>query len=171
MSNEMVILVDEDDREIGFCPKIDAHIRGNLHRAFSLIVFNDKKEMLIHKRASGKYHSAGLWTNACCSHPRPGEEVNTAVVRRCKEELGLDIGIPVLKGKFIYKVQFDNGLTEHELDYVYEIEIKEIPKPNKEEIEECKFISLHELKSDIKKNPNQYTYWFKEIINKFYNLI
>jgi isopentenyl-diphosphate delta-isomerase len=169
MNNEMVILVDEYDREIGTCPKLDAHLQGKLHRAFSLIIFNDKHEMLIHKRAKGKYHSGGLWTNACCSHPRPGEEMNKAVIRRCKEELGLDIVIPVFKGKFLYKVEFENGLTEHEMDYVYEVESMDIPVPDQDEIKACRFVPMEELKSDLMKNPHQYTFWFREIINKFYS--
>lgn len=169
MNHEMVILVDESDREIGTCSKLEAHLHGKLHRAFSLIIFNEKQEMLIHKRARGKYHSAGLWTNACCSHPRPGEEMSSAVIRRCKEELGLDIVIPVFKGKFLYKVEFENGLSEYEMDYVFEVESVDVPLPNKEEVEEYKFIPMDILKSDIMKNPDRYTFWFKEIMNKFYS--
>ncbi|MCX8080956.1 MAG: isopentenyl-diphosphate Delta-isomerase [Bacteroidia bacterium] len=167
-TEEFVILVDENDRELGVCEKIQAHREGKLHRAFSLIVFNQNDEMLIHKRAKGKYHSAGLWSNSCCSHPKPGETITEAVIRRSKEELGIHISIPVLKGKFIYKKTFENGLTEHELDYVFEVVSIENPQPNPAEVEEVKFLSIQELKKEININPEQFTYWFKEIINRFY---
>lgn len=168
MKEDSVILVNEQDEEIGFMPKLQAHRMGVLHRAFSLILFNSTGRMLIQKRSVMKYHSASLWSNACCSHPRPGENICHAVVRRCKEELGIQIKNPVFKGKFIYHTSFPNGLSEHELDYVFEAHSNQLPLPDPSEIEEIKYISPEELKKNISYNPYGYTYWFREIISLFY---
>ncbi len=117
MTKEFVILVDENDNDIGVMEKLQAHQEGKLHRAFSIFIFNDKNEMLMQQRSLSKYHSAGLWANSCCSHPRPNETIKDAANRRLYEEMGMSCDLTI-KTNFIYKSQFDNGLTEHELDYV-----------------------------------------------------
>ena len=115
---EEVILVNEQDEQTGTIEKMEAHRKALLHRAFSVFIFNGKGEMLLQQRAMGKYHSPGLWTNACCSHPRPGEEVETAAFRRLKEEMGIETSLKKIFD-FIYRTEFDNGLTEYEFDHVY----------------------------------------------------
>jgi len=163
---EKVILVDKDDNQVGIEEKIKAHKEGILHRALSVFVFNSKGEMLLQKRAAHKYHSAGLWSNACCSHPRPGEKTEDAAQRRIKEEMGFDCSLEEIF-VFLYRKQFDNGLTEHELDHVF-IGVSDdiIPKPSPDEVEDWKFMKVLELEEDIKNNPNDYTYWFKEILSR-----
>ncbi len=175
---DKIILVDEKDNEIRTEEKLKVHKEGRLHRAFSVLIFRDKglkkeQEMLIHKRARCKYHCPGLWTNACCSHPMPGELLIDAAKRRLKEEMGIDCdaGSVDLKEKFsfIYNIKFDNGLTEHEFDHVLVGYIDESKKntninPDKNEVEEYKWISIDELKQDIHANPEIYTFWFKRII-------
>lgn len=162
---EKVILVDKNDNETGTMEKMEAHEKALLHRAFSVFIFNSKKEMLIHRRALEKYHCGGMWTNACCSHPRPGEATADAAHRRIKEEMGFDTELKEITA-FIYKAEFDNGLTEHEYDHFfvgfYEGEIK----PNPEEVCEFKFISMSELLGDVKNNPDKYTPWFKLALPK-----
>lgn len=162
---EKIILVDKKDKEIGTEEKLKTHKLGKLHRAFSIFVFNRKGELLLQKRARGKYHSGGLWTNTCCSHPRAGEELREAVHRRLKEEMGFDCSLKEVFS-FIYKVKFDNGLCEHELDHVLIGSYDGKPLPNQEEYEEWKWISLKELKKDIRKNPEKYTYWLRVAIGK-----
>jgi len=117
MTTEYVILVDTNDNDIGVMEKLQAHQEGKLNRAFSNFIFNDKNELLVQQRALSKYHSAGLWTNTCCSHPRPNETVKDSANRRLYEEMGLSCDLQI-KTNFIYNTSFDNGLTEHELDYV-----------------------------------------------------
>lgn len=163
--SERVILLDENNNEIGTEEKMNAHREGKLHRAFSIFVFNPKGEMLIHKRAKGKYHCEGLWTNTCCSHPRPGEITEEAVHRRLKEEMGLDCNLNEIFS-FTYKIKFDNGLFEHEHDHVFTGVFDGEPKPDPEEVEEWKWVSTKELLNDIKENPGKYTYWFKEAVNR-----
>jgi isopentenyl-diphosphate delta-isomerase len=162
---DYVILVDEKDREIGVEEKMRAHEKGLLHRAFSILILNSKCQMLLQKRASSKYHSGGLWTNACCSHPRPGEEIDEAVHRRLKEEMGFDCELKEI-GSFIYRASFKNGLTEHEYDHVFLGFYDGDVQINKEEADDYKWIELKELRDDIKKNPDAYTFWFKEIMKK-----
>lgn len=162
---EKIILVDRNDREIGTGEKLDVHRAGRLHRAFSIFAFNSKGELLIQKRAKGKYHSGGLWTNTCCSHPRAGERLEDAVHRRLKHEMGFDC--PLKEAfSFIYKVKFDNGLYEHELDHVFIGKFEGKPKPNPEEADEWKWVPMDELKKDVKKNPSNYTYWFRIAIER-----
>src|SRR5215468_430433 len=115
---EQVILVNELDEEIGTMEKLSAHEQGVLHRAISVFIFNEKGEMLLQQRASRKYHSGGLWTNACCSHPHPGEATHAAALRRLKEEMGFETSLKKAFD-FVYKTSFDNGLTEHEFDHVF----------------------------------------------------
>lgn len=161
---EEVILVDENDRPIGLMEKQQAHLEGRLHRAFSVLVFNKKGEMLIHQRAVNKYHCGGLWSNACCSHPRENESVIEAAKRRIQEEMGFSVDMKYVDS-FIYKVSFKNGLTEHEYDHILVAYYDEIPSPNPDEVADWKYVSIDQIKSAVKKNPEKYTYWFQELIN------
>jgi isopentenyl-diphosphate delta-isomerase len=165
MAMEKIILVDRKDSAVGTGEKLEVHRKGRLHRAFSIFVFNSKGEVLIQKRARGKYHSGGLWTNTCCSHPRAGEKLEEAVHRRLKQEMGFDCPLKEVFS-FIYKVKFDNGLYEHELDHVFVGRHEGRPVPNPEEYEEWKWASMKELKNDIRKNPGNYTYWFRIAVKK-----
>jgi isopentenyl-diphosphate delta-isomerase len=160
---EQVILVNSKDVEIGVMDKLDAHKTGELHRAFSILVFNSKGEMLLQKRAESKYHSGGLWTNACCSHQKPNEDSLVSVKRRLKEEIGLT-GDPQFLYKFIYKAELDNNLIEHEYDHVFTCTIDETPIINPEEVSAFKYVSLTNLFTDIDVNPSQYSFWFKMIV-------
>jgi isopentenyl-diphosphate Delta-isomerase len=161
---EEVLLVDEQDRIVGTMEKMEAHEKGLLHRAFSILIFNSKGEILLQKRAGKKYHSGGLWTNACCSHPLPGESMEAATSRRLKFEMGIDIPT-VFAYKFLYKVPLDSQLTEHELDHVYFGIFDGSPSVNPAEVEDWKYMSLHELRSDMQAHPENYTHWFKLIMN------
>jgi len=160
MAEEQVILVDEHDKPIGTMGKLEAHQKGQLHRAFSVFIFNDKGELLLQKRALSKYHSAGLWTNTCCSHPKPNEETLAAANRRLREEMGLD-SLLIHKTSFIYKTPFDNGLTEHEFDHVFIGQSNEDPIINLEEVDSFKWLSLENVKEEIKRTPESFTSWFK----------
>lgn len=162
---EKVILVDRADRKKGIAEKMEAHRKGILHRAFSILIFNKKGEMLLQQRARSKYHSGGLWTNACCSHPRPGEKMKEAIHRRLKEEMGFDCPLKEV-GSFIYKVNLDKGLMEHEFDHVFIGYYNGKVRINKREAERYKWVSLKFLEQDIKKNPRKYTEWFKIILKK-----
>jgi len=160
-----VILVDENDNVIGTGEKIKTHQEGKLHRAFSIFVFNSKGQLLLQRRAKSKYHSGGLWSNTCCSHPSPGESLEEAVHRRLKEEMGFDCE---LRGifSFTYKVKFDDDLFENEYDHVFIGKFDGNPNPNPEEVDEWKWIDLEELKKGIRENPDNYTYWLKQSIDK-----
>lgn len=168
MDKEYVILVDENDNDIGVMEKLQAHQEGKLHRAFSIFIFNDKNELLLQQRAISKYHSGGLWTNTCCSHPRPNETVKDAANRRLYEEMGMSCDLQI-KTNFIYKTPFDNGLTEHELDYVLTGITNQNPTLNKEEVESYKWQSISDIKKDIISNPGQYTSWFKIALEKVFH--
>ncbi|MCX6742192.1 MAG: isopentenyl-diphosphate Delta-isomerase [Candidatus Pacearchaeota archaeon] len=161
MNKEGVILVNLHDKPGGVGEKLLVHKKGILHRAFSILVFNSKNEMLLQKRALSKYHCGGLWSNACCSHPRPNESLDSATKRRLKEEMGL---VCKLKEIFVfhYKVSFDN-LTENEIDHVFIGYSDSKPKINKEEVSDYKWVSLEMLDMDITKNPEKYTPWFRII--------
>jgi isopentenyl-diphosphate delta-isomerase len=161
---EKVVLVDEQDNELGSMEKMEAHRKGVLHRAFSVLLFNSKGEVLLQKRSSNKYHSAGLWTNTCCSHPKPTESIEVAVRRRLKEEMGIDIQ-PEFAYKFLYKVALENDLIEHELDHVYIGIFDNEPIINSNEVENWRFASLGKIKEEIHQNPEAYTYWFRLIVN------
>ncbi|MBA3664235.1 MAG: isopentenyl-diphosphate Delta-isomerase [Bacteroidetes bacterium] len=163
---EQVILIDENDVQIGLCGKLLAHESGQLHRAISVFIFNQKNEMLLQRRAQTKYHSGGLWTNACCSHPRPGESIEKAAQRRLKEEMGIEADSLFYAFHFIYKAKLDKGLTEHELDHVFIGKTDEQPKPDPAEVCEYKYLSVEEIKEDLKQHPEKYTYWFKRIFEK-----
>lgn len=166
---EKVVLVNEDNHVLGTMEKLEAHQKGLLHRAFSVLLYNDAGEMLIQRRALGKYHTPGLWTNACCSHPREGEAVTAAASRRLKEELGIEIPPEALqvKGHFVYKAAFDNGLTEHEYDTMVSGQFNGVVEAiNPEEVEAVRWIDLETLKLEIKEDPERFTPWFKEIIKR-----
>ena len=170
MSIEKVILVDENDNQVGLMPKLEAHQKGLLHRAFSVFIFNSKYELLLQKRASSKYHSGGLWTNTCCSHPREGEEILDAAKRRLIEEMGIDTSLRKVHD-FIYKAELDNDLTEHEFDHVLYGIYNEDPIINKDEADDFKWIDMDSLNEDIKTNGNNYTIWFKIAFEYFYNYL
>ncbi len=167
MKEEQVILVNEKDEQIGLMPKMEAHQKAILHRAFSVFIFNDQGELMLQQRALHKYHSPGLWTNTCCSHQRDGESNINAGLRRLEEEMGFSAPLKETTW-FIYKAPFDNGLTEHELDHILVGNFNDSPKVNKEEVADWKWMPLEEVKSDISKNPDIYTAWFKIIFDKFY---
>jgi isopentenyl-diphosphate delta-isomerase len=167
---EQVILVDENDNQIGVMPKMEAHEKGVLHRAFSVFTFNDKGELMLQQRAAHKYHSPLLWTNTCCSHQRSGETNLEAGKRRLQEEMGFTTELKEVFS-FIYKAPFDNGLTEHELDHVLVGYFDVEPNINKEEVEDYKWMLLEDVKSDIEKNPSIYTEWFKIIFKESFDKI
>ena len=170
MAIEKVILVDENDQQVGLMEKIEAHEKALLHRAFSVFIFNDKNELMLQRRALSKYHSPGLWTNTCCSHQRDQETTLDAAKRRLMEEMGFVTELEE-RFSFIYKAKFDNGLTEHEYDHVLAGTFNNVPNINKEEVEEWKWVALKDVQKDIGKNPDNYTPWFKIIFEKFYNQI
>ncbi|TDE15708.1 isopentenyl-diphosphate Delta-isomerase [Dyadobacter psychrotolerans] len=155
-----VVLVNEYDDEIGFMPKLEAHQKGVLHRAFSVFIFNSKGELLLQQRALGKYHSEGLWSNTCCSHPLPNEATASAAVRRLQEEMGLQSSLDFVYS-FLYKAELDNGLTEHELDHVFWAVSDHEPIINTAEVSNYKYVSPQALREDMKKHPNHYTEWLK----------
>ena len=170
MVEEQVILVNDQDEQIGLMPKMEAHKKGVLHRAFSVFIFNSKNELMLQQRAAHKYHSPLLWTNTCCSHQRDGETNIEAGTRRLSEEMGFTTALKEVT-TFIYKAPFDNGLTEHEFDHVmtgfYEMD----PVINKEEVEAWKWMPVEAIKSDIESNSEIYTAWFKIIFKNFYTHI
>ena len=167
MKKEMVILVDENDNQLGLMEKIEAHEKALLHRAFSVFIFNDNGELMLQQRALHKYHSPGLWTNTCCSHQRDGESNIDAGKRRLHEEMGFVVDLTETTS-FIYKAPFDNGLTEHEFDHVMVGYYNDEPDINKDEVASWKWMPLSEVKVDIALNPDLYTEWFKIIFEKFY---
>jgi isopentenyl-diphosphate delta-isomerase len=155
-----VVLVNEQDEAIGVMEKMEAHRKALLHRAFSVFIFNEKGEMLLQQRALNKYHSGGLWTNACCSHPRPEESAKDAAVRRLREELGFVTQIrPAFQ--FMYKADFDNGLTEHEYDHVYVGSYNGLLHPDPDEVGDYCFKSMEEIRTSLASHPHKYTEWFK----------
>lgn len=162
---EYIIAVDEFDKELGSIEKMEAHYKGVLHRAFSILVFNADNQLLLQKRSVKKYHSPGLWTNTCCSHPQFGEDLNTAVYRRIEEEMGFTCNLKEMFS-FIYKVEFEDNLFENEYDHVFIGRYDGEVIPNKEEVDEFKWTDINYIKEDIKVNPEIYTYWFKTLINK-----
>ena len=162
---ERVILVDENDNPLGTMEKMEAHEKGVLHRAFSVFIFNNKGDMLLQQRAFSKYHSGGLWTNTCCSHPREGEPTINAAHRRLQEEMGFDCDIEKAFD-FIYKKELDQGLTEHELDHVFIGEFEGEVCLNKEEVNAYAYISIQNLLEEVSQRPEQYTEWFKICLNE-----
>lgn len=162
---ERVILVDRLDREIGTEEKLKAHREGKLHRAFSVFIFNAKGELLLQKRAETKYHSGSLWTNTCCSHPRPGESRYCAARRRLNEEMGFDSELTELFS-FIYHTKLENNLFEHELDHVFVGIFEGRPIPNPDEVDDWKWIKVDALERDVRENSQNYTYWLKLVLNR-----
>ena len=158
--DEYVVLVNENDNQIGIMEKMAAHIVPRLHRAFSVFIFNSKGELLLQQRALTKYHSPGLWTNTCCSHPRNGESVDKAAERRLLEEMGLQCPMHEVF-TFIYKAPVGLGLVEHEYDHVFFGQCDNTPVINTEEVASWKYMSLDAIASDMKAHPEQYTEWFK----------
>ncbi len=155
-----VILVDEHDVPVGAMEKMEVHQKALLHRAFSIFIFNDRGEMLLHKRADRKYHSGGLWTNACCSHPRPGEDTLVSAGKRLQEEMGIKTTLKKTFD-FIYRADFDNGLTEYEFDHVFTGIYNGEINPDAEEVSDYCFKTIAEIKSSIQSHPGKYTEWFK----------
>ena len=170
MIEEQVILVNENDEQIGLMAKLEAHEKAVLHRAFSVFIFNTENELMLQKRAAHKYHSPNLWTNTCCSHQRDGETNIEAGTRRLQDEMGFvsDLEESI---SFIYKAPFDNGLTEHEFDHVMIGYYNDEPKINFDEVSDWKWMSLEDVKVDIAMHPELYTEWFKIIFDKFYEHI
>ena len=170
MKEEKVILVNERDEQIGLMPKMEAHEKALLHRAFSVFIFNNENELMLQQRALNKYHSPGLWTNTCCSHQRDGETNIEAGKRRLEEEMGFVVDLQE-SISFIYKAPFDNGLTEHEYDHVLLGKYNDRPAINADEVASWKWMPLEEIKADILLQPDVYTEWFKVIFDKFYEHI
>ncbi|MBC7494263.1 MAG: isopentenyl-diphosphate Delta-isomerase [Flavobacterium sp.] len=170
MTEEKVILVNQFDEQIGLMNKLEAHEKAVLHRAFSVFVLNNKNEIMLQQRAKQKYHSPLLWTNTCCSHQRDGETNLQAGSRRLFEEMGFVTELKELF-HFIYKAPFDNGLTEHELDHVMIGYFNDEPQINSEEVENWKWMTIEDVKNDMKKYPDDYTIWFKIIFEEFYHYI
>ena len=167
---ENVILVDEKDNQVGLMPKLEAHQKGLLHRAFSVFIFNSDYKLLLQKRASSKYHSGGLWTNTCCSHPRDGEDIIDAANRRLNEEMGIKTSLRKVFD-FIYTAELDNNLIENEFDHVFYGVYDIDPIINKDEAEDFKWVDIETLKNDIENNKDQYTVWFKIAFDYFYNYL
>lgn len=167
MKEEEVILVNQENEQIGTMPKMEAHEKALLHRAFSVFIINDNGDIMLQQRAASKYHSPLLWTNTCCSHQRVGESNIEAGKRRLQEEMGFQAELKELFS-FIYKAPFDNGLTEHEYDHVMIGSYNDEPNINHEEVEAWKWMSPELVKEDIVNNPKEYTVWFKIIFEKFY---
>lgn len=167
---EEVILVNENDEAIGVEEKFTTHLLGALHRAFSIFIFNSDGQLLLQKRAGTKYHSGGLWSNTCCGHPRPGESTEGASRRRLYEEMGFDCELKEVFD-FIYRAELDGGLSEHEYDHVLVGRFDGKPNPNRDEVDDWKWVGLPELKLDIQRNPDAFTYWFKLSLGPLYGYI
>lgn len=165
MVQEQVILVNEKDEEVGSMEKMQAHEKGLLHRAISVFVFNKDKQILLQRRALHKYHSAGLWSNTCCSHPRPGETNLEAANRRLVEEMGM-LSQLEQKDEFIYKVSLEKGLTEHEYDHIFVGFSSQEPKLNPDEVMDYRWVKLEDLYQDLNEHPENYTHWFKLLQKK-----
>lgn len=169
---EQIILVDDNDNEIGTMEKQEAHLKGKLHRAISVFIFNSKGDLLLQQRAISKYHSGGLWSNACCTHPRKGESTEKAAKRRLVEEMGMRCDLN-FRFSFVYRAELTNGLIEHEFDHVYFGESDDEPILNAEEAENFKYENIYTLISNVKKNGSEYTEWFKiclEEVKKYLEL-
>ena len=162
---EYVVLVDELDNKVGLMEKMEAHINPTLHRAFSIFIFNSKNEMLLQQRALSKYHTPGLWTNTCCSHPRDGESLHDAANRRLQEEMGMQCELKEAFS-FVYKADVMQGLVEHEFDHVFIGTSDDLPIINKDEVESFRYDTVENIKADIERNPQNYTAWFKIAFDK-----
>ena len=156
---EEIILVNEYDEEVGTMEKMETHRKALLHRAFSVFIFNSSNEMLLQQRAIGKYHSGGLWTNACCSHPRPGEQTNAAATRRLFEEMGFQTDLEEIF-HFTYKQVFENGLTEYEFDHVFAGYYNGQVYPNRQEAGDFCFMKMDDIKTALQAHPKKFSAWF-----------
>ncbi len=165
MEEVKVILVDENDKETGLMGKTEAHKKGLLHRAVSVFIINSEGKWLLQRRAMDKYHSAGLLTNTCCSHPLPGETTENAAKRRLSEEMGMECDLVPLFN-FTYSEVLENDLIEHELDYVFLGITDDIPVINDSEVSDFNYLGFQELENDIKTNPENYTVWFRKIFKQ-----
>lgn len=162
---EEVVLVDREDNPIGVGEKLAVHLEGKLHRAFSVFLFNSSGQMLLQQRAFGKYHSEGLWTNACCSHPRPGEDILHAAKRRLFEEMGIRCDLEKVSD-FVYEAKLDRGLIEHEFDHVLFGIFEGEPIINPAEVRSFRWIDIETLVEEIEKHPERYTFWFKVFLER-----
>ena len=161
--HDLVTLVDHDDREVGTEEKLRAHERGLLHRAVSAFLVDSEGRHLLQRRALGKYHSEGLWSNACCSHPFPGESTPDAVARRLREEMGVTVPlIPLLR--YTYRAELDNGLIEHEIDHVFIGRFTGVPTPDPAEVSEWRWIAPDALDAEIALAPGNFTAWFRLLL-------
>lgn len=160
-----ILLVDEQNNPVGTGEKTDVHRRGILHRAFSILVYNSRRDILLQKRALLKYHCPGLWTNACCSHPKPGEHLLISAKTRLKEEMGIDSPVLEMGVEFIYKIKLGD-LTEYEYDHVLYSKFDGDPLPNPKEASDWKWMSFSDLRNGMKINPESYTPWFRLIISQ-----
>ena len=165
MTENNVILVDKQDNAIGTMEKMEAHVKAVLHRAISVFIVNSQGEWLLQQRTFDKYHSKGLWTNTCCSHPYPGETSLEAGHRRLMEEMGMKAEVREIFS-FMYIQELENGLTEHEFDHVFIGFSDEIPLPNPDEVSDFRFVDVDLLRNEIKTNPQNYTVWFRKIIDR-----
>jgi len=168
--NKELILVDRQDNVIGYGEKLEIHQQGKLHRAFSIFVMNKNNELMLQQRAFSKYHSGGLWANTCCSHPLKDEVLEKTIHDRLIEEMGFDCDLDEVF-HFIYHVNLNNGLIEHELDRVYLGTYEQSPIPNPDEVVDWQWIDIDELRQDLIHNPDTYVYWLKEAFEKFYQII
>ena len=164
-TEDQIILVDTNDAQVGTMGKLETHEKGLLHRAFSIFVKNEKGEILLQKRALGKYHSGGLWTNTCCGHPRDGEELASAAHRRLKEEMGFDCPLTEIS-TLIYDVGLDRGLRENEFLHIFVGRHNTAPVANPEEASGWRWATLGDIVSDVATHPDTYTYWFRVILKK-----
>ncbi len=170
MKEELVVLVNDKDEKVGLMPKLEAHEKGLLHRAFSVFVFNDEGQMLLQQRALHKYHTPGKWANTCCSHQRDGESSLDAGKRRLQEEMGFVTDLTFRK-TFVYKASFDNGLTEHEFDHIMVGKYNEDPVINPEEVAAFKWMDISDILLEIELDPEKYTAWFKIIMSEHLDAI
>jgi isopentenyl-diphosphate delta-isomerase len=162
---EDVVLVDENDLEVGTLEKLRAHAEGRLHRAFSVFVFDGQGRMLLQRRAAEKYHSGGLWSNTCCSHPRPGESLEKAVRRRLREEMGFDCPLR-FAFSFVYRADVGGGLIEHEYDHVYVGRYDGDPQPNPDEVEGWRWATVDEVRREVEARPDDFTFWFRIVFRE-----
>ncbi len=165
MSEERVVLVDEGDVELGTAEKLRAHAEGSLHRAFSVVVFNAAGQMLLQCRAAGKYHSAGLWSNACCGHPRPGEDVRQGARRRLREEMGIDCELEPLF-HLRYRAEFADGLAENEYDHVFAARCDGPLRPDPAEVQAWRWVGIDDIRRDLARAPERYTAWFPLLVDR-----